>query len=214
MTAHRTVRTRRGLRAALLLIGLLAVLVPAGAASAAARPGPKCDPTYGCTSTTTTAPPPAIKCGMNLHSGPHGVSVTIGCSGVAPGTQVRVLWGGRQVASGVMLAGLGGVVPVSAGHAQVFDAPAGAESAGQAVSTSHLVYAAPDFAPATYDVVLAGDTFSVPVGPFTLSGSSTASTSGSLAHTGITVLLWLLVALAVVAVGYLLNRANQRRHQH
>jgi hypothetical protein len=71
----------------------------------------------------------------------------------------------------------------------------------------------------TYQVVLAGPSFNVPIGPFTLakavttSTGTTSSSGGSLAHTGLTVALWVLVALALAFVGYLITRTRGRRHQ-
>ena len=203
----RPIRARKSFCAALVVAGLVALAVPAAAAAPTAV-AQSCNPAYGCT--TTTAPPAVtIHCVMDIHAGPAGITVTIACAGIAAGTPVTILWNGHIVATGVTLAGLGNVTGVAAGQAQAFNGPA---VAAAAAPVSHISYPAPNFNPATYQVTIAGTTFNQGVGPFALSGASTpASTGSSLAHTGITVLLWVVVALALVAVGYLLTRALQRR---
>lgn len=199
-------------------VGIFAMAAPASAqANQPAKVTPTCPPPYGCTTSSTT-PTKAITCRMNLHTGPRGITVTIACTNVEAGTSVRVLWDGQVVAMGTMASGDGGVAPAAVGAGQVFDRPEAVDARDQTIPESHINYPAPNLPNGTYDVVIAGDSFSAPVGPFTLTGGGVVGTTNpagngsSLARTGITVLLWVLVAVSIVGIGVVVSRSNRRRH--
>ena len=80
---------------------------------------------------------------------------------------------------------------------------------------THITFDVPAIALRTYNGLISGQSFSKNLGPFEVIGalsaaSSPSSSSGSLAHTGATILLWVVVALALLFAGYVLYRRSRR----
>lgn len=245
----RTGRTRMvtGTLAALAsLAALVALSAPALATSRVAPSDPgNCNGRWGCPA-VSKPPPPRCNSHGNCHhckhdhnpygcpppsTEPHGhngkalghrghagsqVAVTL--QGVKAGTPVRVMWGARQVASGVTRPG---VRPASVGSAAVLNRGP-SPAAGQAGPVSYFVYRAPALRPGTYDVVIAGPSFSDNLGSYTLTaakGSSAASPSqvssgNSAAYKGLEDAMWALVALCLLGAGYVLVRYGRTRRAH
>lgn len=187
----------RRLLAALLIVGVGSL----GVASAASGQE---DP-YGSTSTTsTTAPSSDPVCGTSLESAQVGASVTATVSNVPPGTTVRILFNGSEVASGTA-----DVQAQSVGGPVLFG---GVSLPAQANGSVSLKFAVPDVPPGTYTIAAVGDTFTVICGSggFTVLGASQGG-GGSLARTGVFAGLLLAIALVLLLVGRALMEESKRR---
>ena len=207
MSTDMSVRTAR-LLAVLLGVTLVGLL---GAPMAGAQTGP-----YG--STTTTAPVGEVEasCTLSLTEGKPGTEVTATVAGVFYGERVRVLFDGLQVAettapeapsaASTNLPTTGAVVAQTAGAPVVFNA------VDDEFTTSVVMkFVVPNAAPGTHIVTAVGDTFTCfcnPKGEFEVLAAG--SGRGSLAKTGVGVLLLLVVAAALVLVGRTFLGASRR----
>lgn len=227
MTARRAARAM-GVAGVVATVSALALILPVLPASAEAAPRPSPPPSncgpYGCPTTSTSQT--GIRCRISIHVGRPGVRVVITCTGVTPGTFVRVFFSGRFVTSGTMQPGTGGTAPASVGQPVILNQGVSpGVKAQSSAPISYIPFAVPNFAPGTYSVVIAGNSFSRNVGPFTIpgahgvsaatgagaGGAGSSTTSSSLAYTGLQIAMWVLVALAVIAAGYVLIRYGRDR---
>jgi len=219
--AHLRPATAFGLFLAASLLWVLAA--PFGAAPARAATAQSCDPTYGCT--TTTSPPSAgASCATTSTGGQSGTTITITCAGVVTGTPLTVHFGARVIAQGPAEPGPGPTTTsttsttttstTAPGHGHGHGHAHGA-AAGPAVlfesPVSHVTVRVPDLAAGTYDVMVSGADFSASAGTFTVVTAHTplglhgAASSNTLAA----VVLWLLAAASIVTAIALAVRARR-----
>ncbi|HVX17277.1 MAG TPA: hypothetical protein VHA73_04525 [Acidimicrobiales bacterium] len=175
---------RAGTRLTVVVFLLLAVAV---GLSTAARPSSAstrqtCDPTYGCTTTSTPTTRLTVHCTATF-SGSPGSPQTAVVDGVPPGADASIVFNGVTYGTGVA---------DPHGHVVLhFQLPAGKTG--------------------TYQVVVAGADFSAACDPFVdaaVSASVATSPSGLLAHTGLGIGLLVLAALLLVLAGWALRRSR------
>lgn len=183
-----------------LLASLLSItgFVAVSGSAGAAQVGDDCSYPDGCpTSSTTPGGTDDPTCGVAVESAQAGATVTVAVENVPAGGTVRVLFNGEVVASG-------------SNSAQGFR--------GAATGTVELDFTVPDVAPGSYSLVAVGDTFTITCGSGDFAvlaagqttGNGDGGDGGALAFTGSEILLMILVALALLAVGVALVRRSRR----
>ncbi|MDE0803828.1 MAG: hypothetical protein OSA99_10935 [Acidimicrobiales bacterium] len=171
-------------------------LVASAGTAGASQVSDDCAYPDGCTTSSTTpdgSDDPT--CGISAESAQAGTTVTVTVQNVPAGGTVRVLFDGDVVASG-------------SNGTQGFR--------GDVSGTVELDFAVPAVAPGSYSLVAVGDSFTITCGSgdfaVLASGQTTGDDGddGALAFTGSEILLMVLLALALLAVGAALVRRSRR----
>lgn len=166
--------------------------------SAGAQDG--CYPS-GCSSTTTSAPPPGPSCGISLEAGQVGAEVIVTVHNVPLGGEVKVLLGGDEV---------------TRGRSQPAVQPIRSMPVQSAVSDVVMSFDIPDLDPGSYSIAAVGVGFTVTCGAGGLDvlaagAGGGGGGGGALAFTGAQILGLVLLALVLIAIGYVLVRRSRER---
>lgn len=185
------------------LVLALLLAAPAGAASAQ-TPTTACDPTYGC---TTTTPPPTstITCNAQI-TGTAGGPQTAIITNAPPNVEARVVFNGNPIATGQTDAH---------GEATVaFQLPMSVQGSYQ-VLVAGVGFNVACGAAMHWDGGVGGVNQGQGNGGIGHNGSGTGSGAGGLlAFTGFHLLLWVLIAAALVAIGESLRRVARSRRRY
>lgn len=174
----------------------------------------QCDPVYGC-ETTTTESTAAAQCDLNTTQVTAGDTVIATVTNVPVGDRIDITFNGVVIASATATADGQGT---AAGAAPL--APAGHLAVAQTVSGGAQITfrVPPETATGSYEVRAIGPAFNADctAGTDGLSVQGAAVTrnpvgGGSLSKTGITVALYLVLALALIIAGWQFVRAARAR---
>jgi uncharacterized protein YjeT (DUF2065 family) len=218
--------TLRARSALVLVAGVFALVAGWLVLPGAANAGPEylspratptsCDPAYGC-ETSSTEGPIAPACSLSTLEATPGTKVTATVTNIPVGTEVTLLFDGNPIATETATSdGQGQQARAAlrpAGHLSVTAVVQ--DTSGGAVITFTVPFAA---AVGTHTVVFSGPGFSCDAtggaGFKVLAAAITQPPGGSLSNTGITVALYLAVALVLIVGGLqLLRFARARRRR-